>query len=796
MFPCKHIVCPGCMVNNMLLKESDEDVSCPCCFNQTTHHVYRADEIPHDNRIKEGNLEGDPFQYFENLPLEKQKGKMLITFIYYPSKKNCVSEPQKYTCMLDEKKGAITEKDEDELVSILSLLRCAILCSPVEEQKKRPKINCMNDFHWKQDVFADNRPVTKYFYAICMGGIDLEGDKRTAKNDAEIKSKIFANRVVVELAMRLVNKYCSMPFQRMIGQYLSTIPHASKLHKLLTGLRLSVHIQKVRHDITTQEIQVIRKGKRLHAKGFTSSCVDNCEYSGPAKTESFTHFMYADNSEEDLILDGSFEWDQNDGKEWDQLIEEEGEENLNNRVFNPTEGDWLCLSNYVITFIDTMKNATELPDYNTCLEMVQEGEYSNAGCIPKNLGVHLQEPSTPYRMRQNDIDKGRDHKKMSFYERNRLSIQPPFHGNLSKLETVLELTDTVMRDIDRWKDPKEQTLQGLVYAICADGAPVSTFLKEKERREEQGDEKYAKAMWFSMPFHLMINSLRNLNGKHSREAFIAVNKQWRKSSQRLDWALNCPDPKDIFNELYQYVVGMTRNLCDQVGDQDNRSIYSHQLARAKQYPICFMFLIHLKFSTIILMLQDSWRSGDHGDVSQYLTCLRYLIRLESISNAPKYLHMNTHFLKWYECSSTCLKKIFEFYLLTKVTNNGELMPTDLCMEKHIGDVRYTYGKKCFTNMAARLATEVPQLNKTMSRYDGEFQKRVNDEEPDSYNKRLYKLGEPYIVKSYNNFAQSLNLWGHGPLNIDNYEDLLSPVSGEIISNSILESCWTESEKRE
>ena len=31
----------------------------------------------------------------------------------------------------------------------------------------------------------------------------------------------------------------------------------------------------------------------------------------------------------------------------------------------------------------------------------------------------------------------------------------------------------------------------------------------------------------------------------------------------------------------------------------------------------------------------------------------------------------------------------------------------------------------------------------MSRYDGEFQKRVNDEEPDSYNKRLYKLGEPY-----------------------------------------------------
>ena len=103
-----------------------------------------------------------------------------------------------------------------------------------------------------------------------------------------------------------------------------------------------------------------------------------------------------------------------------------------------------------------------------------------------------------------------------------------------------------------------------------------------------------------------------------------------------------------------------------------------------------------------------------------------------------------------------------------------------------------YGKKCFVNMAARLATEVPQLDQMMSRYDDGLQKEPNAEGRVSYNERLYKLGEPY-VKSYN-FAQKLNLWGEGHPNTDNHEELVSPITGEIISNSILES-WTESEKR-
>lgn len=86
-----------------------------------------------------------------------------------------------------------------------------------------------------------------------MGGVDLEANKQIVKNDIEIKSKILAKRVIVEIAMSLVNKCRSTPFQRMIGKYLSTVPHTSRLHKLLTGLGLSVHIQTVRDHVTAQE---------------------------------------------------------------------------------------------------------------------------------------------------------------------------------------------------------------------------------------------------------------------------------------------------------------------------------------------------------------------------------------------------------------------------------------------------------------------------------------------------------------------------------------------------------------
>ena len=120
------------------------------------------------------------------------------------------------------------------------------------------------------------------------------------------------------------------------------------------------------------------------------------------------------------------------------------------------------------------------------------------------------------------------------------------------------------------------------------------------------------------------------------------------------------------------------------------------------------------------------------------------------------------------------------------------MPSDLCMEKHVGDVRFMYGKKMFNGMLAKMMAEVPILDKLMSRYQGnEFGDKV-DKKYVPYNGRVYSLGEPY-VKAYN-FAEKLNLWGEGPPNLEDNVNLVSLTTGKPIAASILRS-WTESGKR-
>jgi hypothetical protein len=799
MIPCKHIVCASCMVNSLIMKKRFELVSCVNCGVETTHHIHKALKVKHNG--EKLNKNKDPFRHFGSLPIEEQKGRMLVSVIARPRTGSDVEKPLTLLAMIDDQDGAVDKNDEVELINILSLLRSFVLSGAMKKEKENENEDeeTMSAFLWKRHVFADDRPATKYFYAFCMGGIDIEKDKKIAKGDREVRSRILANGMILDIVKKLVDKFKTMPFQRMLGQYCSTIPNSSKLQDLLSSVRLSVHRTTTRDHLATKAIELVQEGVSLDFKGFAALVVDNVDYTLTMGKDHWTHTMIEDNSEDDLRNDGAYEWDQNDGKLWDDLIEEEGggeegKEKLFSRVCDVNDRDWLRLSDYEITFIDTIKNCPDLPGANDCRALEEQEDWTGAGTTPMNLGVRLQAPSRSDRMKQSDVNNGLNPNEMDFYQRNRLILQPPYHSNLGELSTVMSITDAAVRAFDRWTPPADsntKTLQGLIHAFCADGGPTYLFVEEKIAREAKGDHSYDKVEWFSMAFHLMINSIRNLNSKHSKQVYVAFTRRWRKTTQRLDWALACPDPKDIFNELYQYKVALTRNLCDNVDSADNRVIHDHAIARAKKYPIVHLILIHLKMTTIILMLKDSWRSGDHGDVPQYLTCLRYLIRLEASSNARHYLPMNIHFLKWYECASTCLKNIFEYYLFTKVTANGELMPGDLCMEKHVGDVRYMYGKRGFKNMAARFLTEVPRLNQIIGRYSNKFGDDLERERL-PYNNRVYVHGEPYI-KSYN-YAQELNLFGDGPPNVVNYDDLINLNTNETMSSRILKT-WSDSGER-
>jgi hypothetical protein len=170
--------------------------------------------------------------------------------------------------------------------------------------------------------------------------------------------------------------------------------------------------------------------------------------------------------------------------------------------------------------------------------------------------------------------------------------------------------------------------------------------------------------------------------------------------------------------------------------------------------------------------------------------MRYLLRLESITNAFKYRCINADFLRRHECASTCSKTIFERFLFTKKTPKGELMPVDLCMENHINHTRRIFGKKLVANMEARIHSEVPLLDKTTALFRNSVE--VGDGEKIPYNERRFELGEPY-VKTYNAAVQ-LNLWGFGEPNLEDSENLTGLQSGKTMSGAFLNS-WSIGETR-
>ena len=126
--------------------------------------------------------------------------------------------------------------------------------------------------------------------------------------------------------------------------------------------------------------------------------------------------------------------------------------------------------------------------------------------------------------------------------------------------------------------------------------------------DEQGDDRFKKVEWFSMSFHLLINSLCNTYWKLCRVTFLLVYGRWQTTYQCLDWALNFPDPEDIVNDnFHQFKVRMTRNYCNKASiDKGLREIQKNFTLWAKEYAIYMQYLILLKWSNALLM-DATWK---------------------------------------------------------------------------------------------------------------------------------------------------------------------------------------------
>ena len=253
----------------------------------------------------------------------------------------------------------------------------------------------------------------------------------------------------------------------------------------------------------------MRKGIKLHVRGYVHFMCDNIEMYGKKRVDSWIHIMCANIPEGTLINNGAYsedessQWVRDDHKDWNTLIADEGADALVARVFLVSDEEWLLFSNRQIGHLNAIKLAV-LPDGIAMWRREEEGNYAEVGVVPLNLGVPLDNPTTSFRsgITTDDAELGVENavpsipRWKSMYKRNSLEVQDPYHANLACTEAVHEISKSVLRSYENGmkKHPANdnehksgKSIQGEVKAVCADGSPAYAFLCLRAALQRNGD---------------------------------------------------------------------------------------------------------------------------------------------------------------------------------------------------------------------------------------------------------------------------------------------------------------------
>jgi hypothetical protein len=196
-------------------------------------------------------------------------------------------------------------------------------------------------------------------------------------------------------------------------------------------------------------------------------------------------------------------------------------------------------------------------------------------------------------------------------------------------------------------------------------------------------------------FHLVLKSL-NMIGRlfektHLRFFFSLMD---RDTIGRQNWVLFPSDPNSALVEhpelLHAHYVSATIFYIKANPNSDTeptaQQLMNYMLERAKEYPICFVMLLQLRFTELALALTDAERAGPEGK-ALYDSAARLLQGLFSVTNAFGYLYLGVHEDLEYQCASERQRLIHKLYAFVKETPNGKYIFTDRRVEWAVKDIR-------------------------------------------------------------------------------------------------------------
>lgn len=828
---------------------SDRQLTDECGYIAVTKHYPDFTKDPVRYYMSLFDQQADSEKKIEGVDPEN---KCILSLAYPSYLEGKIAKPASISVALDSDVGPETIEDENNLRKVFALLHGPIFGVHRELFKSKVfgRMSAAEYVDYARNT--DESLLLKLLWAFSTGEIDVVlTDLQFGKS--KYNSEYFSRFLAVSVAKEMLGRVCldkPSPFQIMMADLLQLTNASTETKLFLSKIRVAASVSTMERLSVKNQLATIKKKIDMGNLDAFSIHLDNVGFTGRKKKWSQHTIIQVQFIPEKQLRELGFYRGllSRDRKTFEDLAEEEGidlevledeigDESqfkqmcaLASRVVGTSKKDYQILSCHVLTSIKTAMELS-LPSIQECQELKNSIRFEWETKIPLNLGNKLPTSSRKASMNKpaateiavNDAipddlyddeeslaDDTKNSRVKTFYETNNITLDKVLHEDPGSTKGVtmvadyLEEASKFSEQYDIVTTSGELPVRDIFAPATSDGSPLNRFLdiEAKDIRENgDADRRYKKAKFFMGGMHYMME-FGSMRGRLVQDVFGWFGSRWRSTEPQLNWLLCVKDPTDFVLEMPQYLLAHYRgayNCLKMKLGSDNEAtitpvdVHNHMIDRAVEHPICMAVLLDLRLVEIALLIRDSEKSGERGDINLFITTMKFALTLFVVTHATHYAKICCEFLEWWELSSEADKKFFTTYLFTKMSPNGKPIWVDRGVEWTIRHVRMFLGRYARPNHADKMDKIVPEIEfrvgaKRDLRTVLGWHNNMDIYSSIDWNAQVVKLSKVY-VETYLGIMET-NLWGEGPLESDfadeaDSNDNAFVVGGKPISNSFL-----------
>ncbi len=279
------------------------------------------------------------------------------------------------------------------------------------------------------------------------------------------------------------------------------------------------------------------------------------------------------------------------------------------------------------------------------------------------------------------------------------------HEDLSEKSSVEAIIDYMVRSnksqLEKWDEVKDEypntaepPLAQVMIGCGCDGqlAVAMRRILAEDARCNRSERLYPDIIFVSFGgFHTIMKGL-NASGEYFVELLKDIWSSFRDSWGKVKWILFPTDPRQRELDYSWCLLANYAVAAMNLHQHQKRDVSEFMLERAREFPICALALLEIRFGTVLKLMHNSEKLGRKGCVETFFSAIRLIMPLFTVTHKSDYMFLCQDLLKWHHCASPAQRKIYEEFIFMQLTANESLIFHDTFVELSVMDTRIKLGK--------------------------------------------------------------------------------------------------------